>query len=159
MGADLELVRTRELPADIGTLLESSRREGFDFVERLVRFWEDGSNRFDRPGEVLFQVRKAGRLVAVGGLNVDPYLDEPSVGRIRHVYVLPASRRSGVGAILISRLLEHGHGRFERIRLRVGTPEGAPFYEGLGFHPSDEPGATHEYRFGQDRDRARTEAR
>lgn len=144
---DLRIIEVGELPSDIGVLLEASVEEGFDFVERLVRFWEDGSNRFDRPGEILIQVRSGPALVAVGGLNVDPYLDDSSVGRIRHVYVLPSARGSGVGSLLIRSLLEHGSGRFSRIRLRVGTPDGGPFYEALGFAATDEDNATHEYRW------------
>ena len=38
-------------------------------------------------------VLSEGRLVGVCGLNVDPYLDDPSVGRVRHLYVLVAARR------------------------------------------------------------------
>lgn len=133
-----------ELPVDIGILLQASRAERFDFVERLVRDWESGSNRFDRQGEVLLEVRLAARLVAVGGLNVDPYIDDPAVGRVRHVYVLPSARRAGVGSVLVTSLVAHARGRFTRVRLRLGTPSGAPFYEALGFDPTDEAGATHE---------------
>ncbi|MGD2043558.1 MAG: GNAT family N-acetyltransferase [Acidimicrobiia bacterium] len=132
------------LPTDIARLLEASRAEGYDFVERLVHDWEGGSNRFDRPGEVLVEVRASAQLVAVGGLNVDPYLADPAVGRIRHVYVLPSARRSGVGSLLVKALVEHARGRFSRVRLRIGTPRGGPFYEALGFHPTDEADATHE---------------
>lgn len=141
------IVEAKELPRDIGVLLDASLSEGFDFVDRLVRFWEDGSNRFDRPGEILLQVRSGAALLAVGGLNVDPYIDDPSVGRLRHVYVLPSARGTGVGSLLVRSLVDRGFGRFDRIRLRVGTPDGGPFYEALGFVATDEERATHEYRW------------
>lgn len=143
MVAGIVIQSVDQLPDGIGALLETSLSEGYDFVERLVQDWEDGSNRFDRPREVLMQVRVPSGLVAVGGLNVDPYLDDPSVGRIRHVYVLPSSRRSGVGSMLVEALLIHARGRFARVRLRVGTPRGGPFYEALGFDTTDETDATH----------------
>lgn len=144
MAARIVVESVDGLPADVGLLLDASMIEGYDFVERLVRDWEAGSNRFDRSGEILLQVRGDGGLVAVGGLNVDPYLDDPTVGRIRHVYVLPSARRSGVGSLLVRTLVWHARGRFSRVRLRVGTPRGGPFYEALGFSPIDEPNATHE---------------
>ena len=39
-----------ELPVAIARLVDISRGEGFPFVERLVREWEQGANRFAKPG-------------------------------------------------------------------------------------------------------------
>lgn len=144
MVTGVTVVRVDDLPDDLFVLLEASLAEGYDFVERLITDWNDGSNRFDRPGEVLLQVRDGLALVAIGGLNVDPYLDDASVGRIRHVYVLPSARRFGVGSVLIRSLLACARTDFARVRLRVGTPRGRPFYEALGFATTDEVDATHE---------------
>lgn len=117
--------------------------EGYDLIERLISDWIDGSNRFDRPGEVLFEGRLATRLVAIGGLNVDPYTDDPSVGRVRHVYVAPEARGQGLGTELIERIISHARRGFARLRLRAGVSGVGPFYERLGFVPTDEPDATH----------------
>lgn len=144
MVAGVRVESVAELPIDLGVLLEASISEGYDFVERLVTSWEDGSNRFDRPGEVLLQVRSTSGLVGIGGLNVDPYLDDSSVGRIRHVYVLPSARRAGVGSVLVESLVAGAWGNFTRVRLRVGTPRSGSFYEAIGFETTDEPDATHE---------------
>lgn len=133
------------LPEDIEVLLRDSREEGHDLVRRLVDDWEDRSNRFDRPGEVALEVRLDNRLVGVGGLNQDPYLDDPGVGRIRHVYVSPDARRLGVGRVLVTSLVEHARGRFSRVRLRAGPAEASGFYLRLGFEETpDEPDATHQ---------------
>ena len=140
--------RFESLPEGIDDLLRVSRLEGHDLVERLVDDWKDGSNRFDRPGELALEARLGPRLVGVGGLNLDPYLDDPGVGRIRHVYVSPDARSLGVGRVLVMTLVEHARGRFSRVRLRAGDTEASGFYVRLGFDEApDEPDATHRLVF------------
>ncbi|MGH3649246.1 MAG: GNAT family N-acetyltransferase, partial [Acidimicrobiia bacterium] len=105
------------------------------------------SNRFDLPGEVFLEVRRGGRLVALGGLNRDPYLDDPSVGRIRHVYVHPDARDTGVGHALVTALVEHARDGFARVRLRAGPPCAGYFYVALGFVTTPgEENSTHELK-------------
>ncbi len=145
MLAGLVVQPFESLPKDIEVLLRVSREEGHELVERLVGDWEDGSNRFDRPGEVALEARLDSRLVGVGGLNRDPYLDDPGVGRIRHVYVSPDVRSLGVGRVLVMSLVEHARGQFSRVRLRTGHTEASRFYLRLGFDGApDEPDATHQ---------------
>lgn len=135
------------LPDGILELLGASLSEGHDLVERLVAEWEDGTNRFDRTGEILLEARRLGQLVGVGGLNRDPYVDDPGVGRIRHLYVLPDVRGMGVGRALVAALVDHARGRFERARLRAGADEAWDFYLRLGFEEtSDEENSTHQIR-------------
>ncbi len=145
MLAGLVVQRFESLPEDIQSLLRVSREEGHELVERLIDDWADGSNRFDRPGEVALEARLDSRLVGVGGLNQDPYLDDPSVGRIRHVYVSPDARGLGVGRVLVMSLVEYARGRFSRVRLRTGPTGASGFYLRLGFDESpDEADATHQ---------------
>ena len=135
------------LPDGILELLETSLSEGHDLVERLVAEWEDGTNRFDRTGEILLEARRLGRLVGVGGLNRDPYIDDPGVGRIRHLYVVPAARGVGAGRDLVIALVDHARGSFERVRLRAGPDEARDFYLRLGFEETpDEEDSTHQIR-------------
>lgn len=133
-----------ELPPDIVRLLDPAKNEGHNLVARLVEEWSDGSNRFDRPGEVLAEVRCGGELCAVGGLNVDPYLDDATVGRIRHVFVHPSWRRTGVGRTLIEFLVARAKDNFKRVRLRSARVPGPDFYDALGFIATNESDATHE---------------
>lgn len=143
-----DLERLVSLPVDIGALLSAGRAEGHDLVQRLVDEWEDETNRFDQPGEVALAAREDLRLVAVGGLNRDPYLDDPTVGRIRHVFVLPDARGRGVGRVLVMALVDHARTGFRRVRLRTVTSAGSAFYRSLGFvETPDEADATHEVRF------------
>jgi ribosomal protein S18 acetylase RimI-like enzyme len=129
-------------PADrLQALVSESERQGFRFVRRLVQEWNNGTNRFDRPGEVLFAARSGDDLVGVCGLNVDPHADDPRVGRVRHLYVLVPYRRTGVGEQLVADIIDTARGRFARLHLRTTSAAAARLYEGLGFRPT--PGADH----------------
>lgn len=124
-----------ELPlAELEPLLVESRAEGHDFVDRLVDDFVDGRNRFDQPSEALFGVYAEGRLIAVGGLNRDPYLPDENAGRVRHVYTLPASRRQGAGRLLISAIIDAARSSdFRLLTLRTFNPVADRFYRALGF--------------------------
>lgn len=142
MVADIDVLV--DMPHDVERLLDASRREDYNFVERLVADWNDGSNRFDGASELLLSVRVDGKLVAVGGLNRDPYLDDPTVGRIRHVYVHPDARGQGIGRELVSVLVDRARLLFRCVRVRAGPPGAAAFYESLGFATSSESDTTHQ---------------
>lgn len=143
MYAGVRLVRLCELPASIEALRAEAVEEGLGFVERLCEEWRSGANRFDAPGEVLLGALIADALVGVGGLCRDPYLGDPCVGRLRHVFVTRSWRRRGVAAALVSRLLAEAEGCFGRLRLRTSNPLATALYEAHGFARVDEPDATH----------------
>lgn len=128
---------------DLAPLVQESEREGFHFLARLRREFQDGANRFDAPGEALLGCRRGAELIAVGGLNRDPYSPDPRVGRLRHLYVSAAHRRSGVGRMLVDALVEAARPHFGVLRLRTDTRAAAAFYESLGFAPIASPQATH----------------
>jgi GNAT superfamily N-acetyltransferase len=96
-------------------------------MDRLVSDWTSGANTFSRPGECFLGACAEGRLVAVGGLNIDPYLMRTDVGRIRHVYVLDGWRRAGIGQALIDRLVSEARRSFGEVRLRVASDSTADF--------------------------------
>jgi GNAT superfamily N-acetyltransferase len=127
-------------------LVEEAERSGYRFVRRLVDEWASGVNRFDRPGEALFAAELGGQVVGVCGLNADPYITAGRVGRVRHLYVLAAHRRAGVGGRLMAAVIAAAPGPFDRLRLRTGDAEAAAFYEGLGFRLCvGEPDCTHDF--------------
>jgi GNAT superfamily N-acetyltransferase len=117
-------------------LLKTSREEGYDFVQKLYEEYEAGTNRFDTGGAVLLGASLEDKLIAVGGVHPDPYLQTANVGRIRHVYVLPSYRRQGLGHDLVLALIQHAQSHFELLTLRTLTKHGDSFYKSLGF--SDE---------------------
>lgn len=75
------------------------------FVARLRDEWEAGLNRFDATGEALFEALDEIELVGVCGLNPDPYSDDPTIGRVRHLYELPRHRRAGISGALVQAAL------------------------------------------------------
>lgn len=90
-------------------LAAEARAEDFAFIDRLLAEWESCANRFDRPGERLLAAWQHTSLVAVGGLNRDPYANDDRVGRLRHVYVCPPWRRQGIGRRLVEALIKAPH--------------------------------------------------
>ena len=144
-GADIQSIdRVTELaPGCFDALLAESEQAGSLIVRRLVDEWASGANRFDRAGEALFAVRIEGRLVGVCGLNVDPYSAEPRLGRVRHLYVLSAYRRRGIGRQLVAEVIAASRGRFDHLCLSTGNPVAARFYERLGFRSAAAAHCTH----------------
>jgi len=130
----LQIERLTEVsPGLFDALVVESESAGYRLVRRLVDEWAGGENRFDRPGEVLFAAWMDGRLIGACGLNVDPYTKADGVGRVRHLYVLSAYRRLGVGRQLVGRVVDAARGRFGRLRLSTRNPEAARLYERMGF--------------------------
>lgn len=134
---------TEDSPPDLGALLEPSLEEGFGLVHRTLSDWAAGANRFDRAGEALFLAECDSAMVGMCGLNIDPFTDEPGLGRIRHLYVLPAYRRLQVGRRLVAACIVAGRGVFDRLRLRTFDAGAARFYESIGFFRVEEEFATH----------------
>lgn len=124
-------------------MMAEAAAEGFQFLGRLQAEWESGTNRFDQPGEMLCGYWEDGVLVAVGGLNRDPFAADPTAGRIRRIYVRPAWRNRGVGAALVKHLVENARKSFRLLYLRAESADAARLYERLGFQPCAAPFATH----------------
>jgi GNAT superfamily N-acetyltransferase len=139
----IEIARLHWLPSGLEHLRDEAARHGFGFLDRLVADWASGANTFSRRGECLLGALADGGLVGIGGLNADPYSPRTDLGRIRHVYVLDAWRRKGVGGVLIDCLVREARGLFSELRLRTATTAAAAFYVHCGFGPVDDPTASH----------------
>ena len=130
----IEIRRLHALPGDaLGPLVVASAGEGFLFLERLRREWLEDKKRFDGPGEVLLGAYQGPALVAVGGVTLDPYGGDPTVGRLRHLYVAPEARRQGTGASLVRALEDAARPHFRALVLRTDTEPAARFYEAIGY--------------------------
>lgn len=126
---------------ELQPLLTSSLDEGYKLIQTLQDEYVSGKARFDSDGAVLYGVYADETLVAIGGVHRDPYLDQPDVGRIRHVYVMPEQRRTGVGRRLMVALMDHSREHFAFLTLRTPTAHADAFYVSLGF--SREPRFEH----------------
>ncbi|WP_283195189.1 GNAT family N-acetyltransferase [Rhizobium sp. AN80A] len=143
----IELKAVLELPPDIEVLRIEASSAGFRFMDKLVNEWESQANRFDKHGERLMCAFHNAQLVAVGGLNIDPYVDDPSIARLRHLYVLERIRRQGVASRVARHLLDSARTSFSGVRLFTDTAEAAALYEKLGFARANSVNATHIIRF------------
>jgi GNAT superfamily N-acetyltransferase len=143
-------IRKIELPvAGIDMLQSEARDEGYDFIETLVEEWATAKNRFNAPGEALCGHFDQGLLVAVGGLNCDPFAGRPDMGRIRRVYVRAGWRKKGIGRALVTALVDEARTHFRCVRLRAENAGAASLYESMGFAPIASPDATHILFFGE----------
>jgi len=118
----------------LSPLLDDSIAHGFNMLLRLVSEYRSETNRFDQAGEALFGIlSRENKLLAVGGLNRNPYTDEPSTGRVRRVYVHSAFRRLGLGAAITNAVMVEAKALgYPALVLRA--PESAfEFYESQGF--------------------------
>ncbi|WP_407940667.1 GNAT family N-acetyltransferase [Mucilaginibacter sp.] len=100
-------------------------------------------NKFDRPGELLLGLFLGTEILGICGLNKDCYIADPTIGRIRHLYVLPMQRRKGYASILIHAVIGAARQNFTTIRLYTDNPDAFKFYQSLGFQQSDVYKATH----------------
>jgi GNAT superfamily N-acetyltransferase len=145
----IAIERVECLPIEqLNPLVIEAAPTGFHALSRLVTNWKSGRNRFDQPGEAIFIATHNGRIVGVCGLNRDPYLGDPTVGRVRHLYVALDRRREGIGSRLVRAILAEARGRFDRLRLRTDSPDADVFYRSLGFTPfTEEPACSHQVMF------------
>jgi ribosomal protein S18 acetylase RimI-like enzyme len=134
------------LPIDrLEPLVAQAAATGFQALARLQDEWQSGLNRFDQPGEALFIAADNGFIVGICGLNQDPYLHDPTVGRVRHLCVGVQHRRKGIGSRLVRAVMGAANGRFTRLRLRTNSADADGFYLSLGFTRfTAEPSCSHE---------------
>ncbi|MCH7312950.1 GNAT family N-acetyltransferase [Acinetobacter sp. ANC 3882] len=123
------------LPPALDGLIECSEREGFQFLNRLKQDFQTGKNCFDRFGEALFVVYLQNQLIAVGGLNQDPFDHLNKVGRLRRFYIHPDYRRKRIGTYLLLHVERYAQAHFERLHLFTDTENAAYFYQSMGYEP------------------------
>ncbi|KQU24336.1 GNAT family acetyltransferase [Bacillus sp. Leaf75] len=130
-----ELKRVKDLlNLDLTSLLTESQKEGFLFLERLINDYKNGTNTFSKPGEFLYGVfNQEGLIIAIGGINKDPFSTNERIGRLRRFYVSKDYRRIGVGRSLVTRILKDSSEHYENIVLYTDTEHADKFYTSLGF--------------------------
>jgi N-acetylglutamate synthase-like GNAT family acetyltransferase len=132
------------LPNGLPEMEREAVSQGFGMISRLRSEWEGGVNRFDLGGEILLGTFCNEQLIGIGGLNRDPYVGDPRVGRLRHLYVMQDERCAGIGTSLVEHLLSHAAGHFDVVRL--WTDRAGAFYDSLGFERMVGSKVTHAYR-------------
>ncbi len=131
------------LHPDMQALQAEAAAEGFHIVDRLMKDWLSTANIFDRPSELFLGGFLDNKLLGFCGLNVDPYMVQDGVARLRHLYVRRDARRNGVATALVKFILNEAKGNFHLVRLRTDTREAAEFYVRLGFESVNDATASH----------------
>ncbi|NTF83606.1 GNAT family N-acetyltransferase [Rhizobium rhizogenes] len=136
--------RIVELPDQFDQLLVEAAAEGFDTMSVLQDEWRNGSNRFERPGEMLALATIHDEITGIGGITQD-FVDSSWL-RMRRFYVRPAHRRRGVGRQIALFILEHAKPFDRQIALYADGPEAEAFWPTLGFGPIERENTTHVFR-------------
>jgi GNAT superfamily N-acetyltransferase len=124
------------LPGGIDALADVATGEGYGMVARLAADFRSGSNRFDAPGEGLWQATVADALIGVCGVNRDPYADPTeNAGRVRRLYVTPKARRQGVASSLLAEVIAAARSQFSILTAFTTDGTAARFYAARGFRP------------------------
>lgn len=136
---------------NIDLLVSISMQENYNFVKKLATGLTEGTNTFEYEHELLLCAKnREGSIIAVGGIQVDPYEHDSRIGRLRHLYVHPDYRRHNVGKKIVELLLDFAKNHFDEVRLK--TPfEGyentaSKFYESNGFKRSHQEKYIHVYK-------------
>ena len=124
-------------------IAEEARDEGFQFVTRFLADLAAERAALDTQREFFLGAFESDELVGFGGVTPDPYIDDATVGRLRHLFVRPAARRLGIGRSLVRALEDRAAPIYQRLRLRTNTHAAARFYERLGYDRSIESNSTH----------------
>lgn len=115
----IQIIRVSELDEVlIAHLIEESLSQIFRFVERLFQENSSGVNNFDKPGEALFAALLNSRVIGIGGLNQDPYLNDPNIGHLRHLY---------------GQIIHEARRHYRLLTWRADMLSSTRFYQVLGF--------------------------
>ena len=130
----MRVVKITELPFGFDNLIEESKGEGFNFLDKMSSEWKSGKNRFSLPNECLFAaISEDEKLLGIGGLNLDPYLNDLTIGRVRHLFITSEMRSRGIGKTIIEEIVETAFPHFRLLRLKTNNPKAVNLYRSLGF--------------------------
>jgi predicted GNAT family acetyltransferase len=132
--------------SQVESLAAVARAEGFNFLDRLIDEWQNGTNKFEKPSEVIYGAFVDGNLIATAGLT----FQRENLGRVRRVYVHPNYRRQGIAKSLMNTVLSFAQEQYSTVVLYTETQEAREMYERLGFIPESPDGpdhATHRLQF------------
>jgi GNAT superfamily N-acetyltransferase len=122
------------LPAGFAALTAAAEREHFRFLQRLETCWRGASYEEDELASV-WAAEDCGVLIAIGAQTYDEYDPSPLHRRVRHFYVRPDMRRSGIGRALAQQLMLDAFELAPRLHVRAPHPPSRAFWEALGFTP------------------------
>ncbi len=128
-------------------LAEEADAGGYLFVQKTITEWNDGTNNFSKPGEKLWGIFIADECIGIGGLNQDPYVNDKTIGRVRHLYISKKYRGLGLSKLLMQLIVNKAKENFTTLRLSTQNPVADSLYESLGFTKTTGEKVTHIMKF------------
>ena len=148
----MNFIEIVNLDKELDELIKLSIDEGFKFLDRLKTEWKSNKNTFSQKGESFFiTYSDSGNCIAVCGINIDPYFNKKEIGRLRHLYIHPKYRRSGIASILVEKIIHSAREYFSVIQLRTRNPDASLFYKKIGFSDVNEEFVTHRMNLENDK--------
>jgi GNAT superfamily N-acetyltransferase len=139
-----QILRFETLPESFPALLAVALAEGHAFPERLRDRWRNGAYLDDANAALMGVLDGAGALIAIGAQTADQYDPHPDHRRLRHFYVMPSHRRTGVGRALAGALIQDALDKAPILHLRASSPVSIAFWNAMGFEEvKDHPDHTH----------------
>ena len=129
----MDIIRVTDISEGIRELAKIASLDGQRNVDTLVKEFDSGINRFNKPGEALFGAYEATSILGIGGINIDPYYESSTVARVRRLFVKPDARRRGVATALMLQIEETGRRHFSRLQLLTNSQTASRFYLSLGY--------------------------
>lgn len=143
----IQLIRIfDDLPEGFAALRAEADAEGHRHMSRLADEWASGVQRFDKDGEALLAAMFGGDLAGVGGVTREPIDTVEPALRMRRLYVSRRARRSGIGRVLATALVQEGFGHAALITVHAGNPDAGAFWEAQDFTPVSGRPWSHELR-------------
>lgn len=134
----MEITKINTFPfSGFEIIKQESIQENFNFLVRLEKDWIENKNRFSKQGEALYKVTLDHKLIAIGGINIDPFKNDSEIGRLRRFYVKKSHRKQKIGSCLIKHILSESKTHFTSIRLKTDNEIASKFYLTLGFKSLD----------------------
>jgi GNAT superfamily N-acetyltransferase len=137
----LQLVRiTDSLPDGFDALRAEADAEGHRHMSRLAVEMSSTPDMFT----ALLAAFEGGELVGIGGITPEP--TDPSIQRLRRLFVARRARRLGVARTIANALLEEALQHAETVTVHAGNPGAARFWEAMGFTPDAGRAWSHSFR-------------
>ncbi|MDX2238385.1 MAG: GNAT family N-acetyltransferase [Hyphomonadaceae bacterium] len=128
----VQVVRCIGLPDMFAQLRDAARAEGYAFLDRLDARWRNDAYDGDASACVLAAFID-GDIAAIGAQTFDEYDPHPDHRRLRHVYVIPAHRRGGVGRAVAGALIQEAFAIAPILHVRATHAGSIAFWDAMGF--------------------------
>lgn len=127
----------------LNKLLTDSLKDKSSIISTVIQEWFSRKNMFDKPGESLWGISINDEIVAICGVNIDPYLNDKYIGRIRRLYVSSNYRYMGIATKLLRHILAFCRNYYVTLRIETYSNSISKLCLSIGGSKIVDPHATH----------------